>query len=715
MATRSTETRHIAVETALGTDKVYLEAFTYTEELGRPFRMSLQLGSDDPNIDFDQVIGENVTVRMDLASGESRYFNGNVSRFSQTEWDGTVAQYRATVVPWLWFLTQSQDCRIFQNKKVPDIIKDIFREWGFTDFEDRLSGSYRTWEYCVQYRETDFAFVSRLMEQEGIYYYWKHENGKHTLMITDSPGGHDPYPGYETIPYYPSAAALRKEECIREWNIEKEFQPGKYATKDFDFKNPKKDLLSKQPGALPTKGKAFEVYDFPGEYTETGDGSTYARVRMEEIQSDIEVLTGRASSRGLSAGYTFDLDIPATPTMPREDQKRKYLFTAVTLTARAEELESGRGAARQSFECTFTAIPADTKFRSRRITPAPIVQGPQTAIVVGPSGEEIYTDEFGRVKVMFHWDRYAKADENSSCWIRVSQPWAGKKWGAIFLPRIGQEVIVEFIEGDPDRPIITGRVYNGSAKVPYDLPANATMSTVKSNSSKGGGGWNEIRFEDKKDKEQIFIHAQKNMDERVLNNSKEWVGNDRHLIVKKKKYELVEEDRHVHVKGDHLEKFDADVHRKVDGDENTEIQGTQSLKVTMGDIQVKCAMGKVAVHGMQEVHLKSDVKMVLDAPMITLKATTLHLEGSAMTSIKGGVVLINSGGSAQSGSGASPTAPKVAEDAKPADDDNEGEVDEPAQAPQPPKPETYSTQAVTIKKAAIDASPMVEKCPYADD
>jgi type VI secretion system secreted protein VgrG len=438
--------------------------------------------------------------------------------------------FNPTVHPWLWFLTRCADCRIFQQKKVPDIIKEVFGDHGFTDYEESLSGTYRTWDYCVQYRETDFNFVSRLMEQEGIYYYFKHEIDKHTLVLADSVGSHEAFAGYEKLPYFPpDEQALRERDHIYDWNISQEVQPGVYALTDFDFTRPKANLEVKASIKREHARSSMEIYDYPGEYLQTGDGETYVRSRIEELQAEHEQVQGQGNARGLSVGRLFELT-----DYLREDQNREYLIVSATHQVESDAYSSGSGSgAGEVYSCSFTAMPSKQPFRPARTTPKPMVQGLQTAIVVGPSGDEIYTDNYGRVKVSFHWDRYSKSDENSSCWVRVAQVWAGTKWGGIQIPRIGQEVIIEFLEGDPDHPMITGRVYNNDNMPPYDLPANATQSGIKSRSSKGGSAdnFNQLRFEDKKGAEEINLHGEKDWTITIKNDKNQSVGNNETLSV----------------------------------------------------------------------------------------------------------------------------------------------------------------------------------------
>jgi type VI secretion system secreted protein VgrG len=683
----------LAIETPLDDDVLLLISVSGTERLGRPFQYQLELASEDPQIKAEDIVGQNVTIRLDLGAGRTRYFNGYVSRFTQVTAYGRLARYRATVVPWLWLLTRTADCRIYQDQKIPDIIKAVFKKHEMKDFEESLTGSYSKREYCVQYRETDFDFVSRLMEQEGIYYYFKHENGKHMLVLADSPSAHEPYPEFEELEYHPADKGTKTEECVSDWVVETCLQPISYALKDFNFKNIKDDLLTRaKVGGVQAKAdfEGFEIYDYPGKYTKSADGDGYARKRIEELQAQYEVATAISDSRVICTGFTFDLT-----GHPHDDRNGTYLVTSAEYRIDGGESFSVAEASSECiFGCSFTAISADQAFRTPRTTPKPTVAGPQTALVVGPSGQEIYTDEFGRVKVKFHWDRYSKADENSSCWIRVAQVWAGKNWGAIYTPRIGQEVIVEFLEGDPDRPIITGRVYNDQAMPACDPKKNPTMSTLKSNSSKGGAGFNEIRFEDKKGEEQIFIHAEKDEDVRVKNDCKEYIGNERHLIIKSDQFEQVDGDKHLTVKGD----------------QNEKINGSVSLDAGM-DLQQKAGM-KHALEAGMDVHIKGGMKVIVEAGMqLSLKAAGGFVDiGPAGVSISGPMVMINSGGSAGSGGGCSPDAakpPKEAATAKP------GKVSKAPKPPKPPKPATYSSQAKVLQQAGKDGTPFCEECEKA--
>jgi len=515
--------RRVALKTPLGDDVLLLQSLQGVEELGRLFSFSLELVSSDAQIDFNEIIGQNVTVRLDADDSSERFFNGYVSRFIQNETTGDFASYQATVVPWFWFLTRVSDCRIFQEKTVPDIIKEVFDSRGFDQFELRLSRSFVTREYCVQYRETDFNFVSRLMEQEGIYYYFVHEDGQHTMVLVDAPSAHDSCPGAADVTYYPWNLGS-DFHGIRNWVKQAQVDTGMFAHTDYNFKTPGANLLADKADPKEHDHADYEIFDYPGEYENRGDGQDYSEVRLQELQARQQSYSGVGDIRKLYPGHTFTLD-----GYFREEDNQKYLVTSIQHTIHSNEFEAVRASRARFYQANVTSIPANVPFRTERITRRPIVSGPQSALVTGPSGEEIHTDEFGRIKVHFYWDRHDDRDDKSSCWMRVSQAWAGKNWGFIAIPRIGHEVIVEFLEGDPDRPIVTGSVYNGENGVPYDLPANKTQTGLKSRSSKGGStdNFNEIRFEDKIGEEQVYVHAEKNQDNIVENDETTSVGHDR--------------------------------------------------------------------------------------------------------------------------------------------------------------------------------------------
>ena len=517
-------TRLAQVTSPLGPDVLVLKSLGGGEELGRLYDYQLQLTSHDAAIDLNQLLGKPMGVSVLLDDGSQRYFHGIVARCSQNIDSGQFASYQVTLRPWLWLLSRTSDCRIFQNLSIPQIIKQVFRDLGFSDFEDALSRPYREWEYCVQYRENSFDFVSRLMEQEGIYYFFRHEKDRHVLVLADAYGAHTTVPGYASVPYYPKDEQQRERDHLFDWHLAQEVQPGSLELNDYDFQRPSARIDVRSAMPRPHSAGDYPLYDYPGTYVQSQDGEHYARTRIEALQSLHERIELAGNARGIGAGHLFSLT-----GFSRQDQNREYLIVGARYYVVQESLESGSSGGAAQFESSLTCIDAQQSFRPLASTSRPIVKGPQTAIVVGPAGEEIWTDQFGRVKVHFYWDRHDQSNENSSCWIRVSQAWAGKNWGSMQIPRIGQEVIVSFLEGDPDRPIITGRVYNAEQTVPYDLPANATQSGMKSRSSKGGSpaNFNEIRMEDKKGAEQLYIHAERNQDIVVEVNETHSVGNDR--------------------------------------------------------------------------------------------------------------------------------------------------------------------------------------------
>jgi type VI secretion system secreted protein VgrG len=678
------DNRRIGVATPLGTDVLLLSSFQGEEGISRLFHFDLELLSENESIDFDAMVGKNVTIWITLADGNERYINGQVSRFSQGGRDANFTSYHAEVVPWLWFLTRTSDCRIFQKKKAPDIIQKIFTDFGFKDYALRLYGSFVEREYCVQYRETAFNFVSRLMEEEGIFYFFEHENGKHTLVLTNSPTEHKPCPHQATVRYEKSAGGWQDNDVILEWRLQQELRSGKYTLDDYDFENPATDLTVNVSG----KG-TYELYDYPGEYTKRAAGDDLVRVRLQETETPYQVGYGSSDCRAFTSGYKFNLT-----DHYRGNQNQAYALTLVRHAASQGGDFRSRSMAtndeefnyRNNFEC----IPGSTPFRPGRLTPEPVVQGAQTAVVVGPSGEEIFTDKYGRIKVQFHWDREGKLDENSSCWIRVSQLWAGKKWGSVYTPRVGQEVIVDFLEGDPDRPIVTGRVYNGEQLPPYDLPGEKTKSTIKTYSSKGGGGFNEIRFEDKKGSEQIFIHGEKNLDVRIKKDVFETFGNDTHLIVDTDQFEQVKGDKHQYVKGDMNEKVD----------------GTKSLTAGL-DHEEKVGMN-FALEAGTEIYLKAGANLVIESGI----SLTLKVGGNFINLNPGGVfisgtmVMINSGGAAGSGAGASPQTPQAPQEADKADPGQASTL--PAPPKVPVRPKFSSAAAMVMKQAALTGAPFCD-------
>ena len=512
----SQATRKARLKTPLGEDTLVLIELNATEELGRLFEFRIDALSTERDIDFDSCIGQACCVTFKSFDIE-RNWNGILV---EGQWLGPKNDnfaYRLVLRPWFWLLTRTTDCRIFENKNVTDIIKQVFSDRGFNDFENKTTESYPKIEYCVQYRETDFDFISRLMEEYGIYYFFEHSSDKHMLIMADSKSSLKTIPGLATLPFVALAGSDRRDEQnVVEWVAERSLQTGKVELKDYDYLKPNAKLLSDANGSAKYSKSKLEFYDYPGRYTEQSDGDRFAKIKLEAQQARDERRFARGNAAGLYPGGLSRLEKHLKPS-----ENIEYVIVAATHRFRAEGYRSGSGSQTgEPYEGYFTLLPSDRAYRSLPTTPKSFVRGPQTAKVVGKSGEEIDVDEHGRIMVEFYWDRKKMQSRR----VRIAQIWSGKNWGGIFIPRIDQEVVVEFLEGDPDRPLVTGTVYNNNNKVPYTLPDNKTKGGWKTDSTKGHGGYNEIVFEDKKGSEDIGVHAQKDLDVVVLNSETRKIG-----------------------------------------------------------------------------------------------------------------------------------------------------------------------------------------------
>ncbi|MCA9288321.1 MAG: type VI secretion system tip protein VgrG [Phycisphaerales bacterium] len=652
--TRTQAFRHMGVA-GPGDEVLLLRSISGTEQLGRLFEYQLECVSENEEVSFEEWLGQNVSIRFSTHGGEEeRFLNGIVSEMEQTGVIGRLAVYRLVVVPFIWILTRRADCRIFQDKTVPEIVVELLKERGFSDVEDRLTRSYRPWEYCVQYRETDLNFITRLMEQEGMYFYFVHEEGKHTLVLGDDPGSHEKKQGVESLPFFPPGAKSVARPHVYHWRVRKQIQTTAYATTDFNYERPKDDLFVRGSKLKSHEFGEIEMFDYPGEYAEYADGETIARLRTEELAVAHETIDAQTTSRQVGSGQKFALE-----GHPRGDQARDYLVVGTTLEASTDAYDGGQVDTDGSFtfRCGFDCIPGDTPFRLARSTPKPVIPGPQTAIVDGLDGEDITTDELGRVWVRFHWDLYSKPGERATCWLRSSQDIAGKKWGAMYVPRKGHEVIVTFMEGDPDRPLITGRVYNGENKPAYDPKSMPTISGIKTNTVKGEG-FNEIRFDDKAGHEQIFIHAQKDMDIRVKETVRHTVEKEYHFTVESNYYYKTGGDHHVETSGSYHETICGDRHIIADGNEMKEIGGNQDLTVsgsvtegisgawsvdTSGAITIKSATGITLECGGSKVEIKPGGVRLTSAGPIINKAGGAFQVKSALTKVQSGTVSVKAG------------------------------------------------------------------------
>jgi type VI secretion system secreted protein VgrG len=683
------KSRMLSIATPLGDDVLYLLGFDGRDEHSRISSYQLDMFSDEDDIQAKDIVGKNVTVTLAFPDGAPRFFNGFISRFSNEGTGPRGTQYKAEMVPWLWFLTQTADCRIFQEKDVKEIIEKIFTDLGFTDFDfSGVTGHHPKREYCVQYRESDFDFVSRLVEQEGIFYFFKHENGKHTLMMADSKAAYKDAADNKAV-YIAKQAGEERFDNIKSWDHNFEFRSGKVMYADYNFKkpnntrNPTYEILKGNTNsvvALDNMDK-FEVYDYPGEYTEPADAAAIAKMRMEEIEAGHDIVTGTSICRSFNPGSTFTVEKHKV----KSEVGKKYVLTSVAHSARVTSYITGAGEAEENYSNSFTCVPESVLIRPARTSQKPRVHGVQTAVVTGPPGEEIWPDEYGRVKVQFHWDREGKMDDKSSCWVRSAMPGAGRGFGIMSIPRIGQEVIITFIDGNPDRPIITGSVYNPGQMPARKLPDCKTMSYIRSNTCPGGQGHNELQFEDKKGAEQIYIHGEKDVNIRCKNNYnlivgyekedgsyRELIHNKKESVVKGERNEkivgntklLIEGDSDTVIKGKKKETT-GENHLHVKGDRKTKVDANDGLTVG-SDREVKAGMNYALEAGMN-VHIKAGMSMVLEAGLqLTFKVGGNFVDISPVgVAINGTTVLINSGGAAGSGPGCSPAEPTDAAEAAP--------------------------------------------------
>ena len=638
----------------LGKDVLVLSRFDAVEGLSEIFEYRLELLSSQPNINFDNALGHNCCAKFKSPDGPDRCFNGVMV---EAQWIGQredLYVYRATLKPWYWLLSRTSDCRVWHDKTAVEIITQVFNDRGFSDFEKATTKEYPKLGYCVQYRETDLAFTMRLMERHGIYFFFKHTDSKHTLVLADSKSSHHPIPGHAVLPYFPPSQVRRDQEHVDHWVAERRFRTGKYETTDYDFKQPGKNLKSQKEANANYNKSKMEIFDYPGKYLVQNDGDDFADVRLQADQSldkrrhatgnAISVFPGglttlknlssaggsggndemsarsmRESASSASSSSSSSVSSPGSSSASgrggSSNEDIEYLTVRASHTFMLQSYRSGAGAGTDYFG-SYEFVDASIPYRAPLSTPRPIVHGPQTAKVVGKEGEEIDVDEHGRILVLFHWDR----KKNNSCRARVAQMWAGKGWGTQFIPRIGMEVVVEFLEGDPDRPIVIGSVYNGDNNYPYKLDANKTQSGIKSDSSLGHSGYNEFMFEDKASQEKIRMHAQKDHEVTILNKETTEIG----------------------------EKFaDFGASRKT-----TLINGNDELTIKMGDQKLKIPLGKQTVDiGMQQdtevglsISMKAGLAITLTcgASSIAITPTSISLT-SGVISLTAPVVNIGAG------------------------------------------------------------------------
>jgi type VI secretion system secreted protein VgrG len=658
------ETRSLKLKTPLGEDALLLIGFKGHEELSRLFRFELEMVSENDNVQATDVVGKNITFSVALADGSPRFFNGFISQFGAGEEEHDRRTYHAEVVPWLWFLSQTSDCRIFQNKTVPQIIEQLFGDLSFTDYELNLQQDHAPREYCVQYRESDYDFAARLMEEEGIFYYFRHEDGKHTLVLADHKGAYfDCKENSVDLPIDVGSRAL--PDHLTSWAHEFSFRPGRWAQTDYNFTTPSTSLMSQSKTVMRIPGlDKFEVYDYPGSFGDKGAGSALTKLRMEEVESAHDIVHGTALCKTFTPGGRFTIG-----NHPSSDEEGKsYVIRTIGHEAHETVTYETRSSADFEYTNKFTCIPDSVVFRAPRKTTKPIVHGVQTAVVVGPPGEEIYTDEFGRVKVQFHWDREGKKDENSSCWVRVSQSHGGNGFGSINIPRMGEEVILSFLEGNPDRPIITGRVYHKESMPPYGLPDSKVICGMKSKTYKGSG-YNEYVMDDTPGGELIREHGQYDKDstiehdlrEHVMNNRSRDVAVNETVSIGSNQSISVGADRSVSVGGkqtitvgaDHSESIGANHDLTISAKQNTSIGSSQKIVVgatreaSINADDLLSVSGKLTIGAEGDIEISSGSKITLtvggssitiEDSKISIKSTTVLVEGDAKVETKSAMI-----------------------------------------------------------------------------
>ncbi|HUF28328.1 MAG TPA: type VI secretion system tip protein TssI/VgrG [Gemmatimonadaceae bacterium] len=627
-------TRPMTIESVLGADKLLLLGLYGEEGVSSPAVFTLDLASEDPQIPAERMLGSAIAIGVETSAGVRR-LHGIVRRFTQGERSDRRTEYQAEMVAWPWLLSLDADFRVFQNQSVPEIVEEVVKARGFSDFELRLRGSYAPREYCVQHGESDLAFISRLLEEEGIFWFVEHEKSKHVVVFADQPSVLKPLKNAESIHMAAAGAGWEAQDVVITLHADHRMHSGKVTLSDFDMEKPTARLLRTEGG---DKG---EIYAYPGGYRDADKGERLGRLRVEAEEVHRQLVRGESTSRHLRPGGIVEIT-----GHYRRSFNAKYQILQVR-----HSIQQGLGDAPFEYRNEFLAMPHDVPYRPPRLTPKQRTHGVTTAIVVGPSGEEIWTDKYGRVKVQFHWDRVGKKDDKSSCWVRVSTPWAGKNFGAIHIPRVGDEVLVDFLHGDPDQPYVIGSLYNGEKMPPHTLPANQTQSGIKTRSSKSGAAdnANELRFEDKKGSEQILLHAERDLKIEVENDEIRDIENERKTTVKKDDTRTVKEGNDVVKisKGDQTLDIAAGKQTvTIQGNQAITVkQGNQELIIKMGNQKTEVKLGKSSSEAMQSIELKVGQNSIkIDQAGVTIKGMQVKVEGQIQAQVKAPITQINGDG-----------------------------------------------------------------------
>ncbi len=622
-------------------DDFHLVRMTGRETLSQSYRFEIEVVSPYPDIELTPTLGQPalITLLDQTNSGEpyTRYIHGVVTEAELEDCSLRQSTYHFVLEPKTELLNLRSGCRIFQQQTIEEIITTLLQDAGFSGDEYRfdLQELHPARDYCVQYNETELNFIQRLLEEEGVHYYFEHEEALHRIVFSDSSATHSPLENDPIVPYFHDAQGTLREQHIFKFDYSEAIVSGKTQIRDYDFTRPVLKLESQQQFEI---DQQLEVYNYPGRFNTSELGDHFANVILQSINAQRILVNAESDINRMIPGLSFQLE-----EHERDELNTEYYITQVEHEcSQPQVLEQGATTEGSKYTNRISAIPFDVPFRAPLTTPVPYVHGCQTAIVSGPDGEEIYTDQYGRIKVQFHWDRVGQRDEQSSCWMRVSQLFAGKQYGSMFIPRIGEEVLIDFLEGNPDRPMVTGRLYHGLNRAPYPLPDNKTMSTIKTNSSKGGEGFNEIRIEDKKGEEQLFTHAEKDLEQMTHNDHKEWVGNEHHRILEMNEYREIKGDEHVKTQQRYSRQVNSDMHLIIGNNHQVDIAKNQYT------------------YAGSELHYTSGVKHALEAGVeIAFKAggSLLTINPGGVT-FKGAQVKLNAGGGGGSGTRAAPIAPQ---------------------------------------------------------
>lgn len=616
------QNRRLKVEGNLPQEKMNLKAAEVRDGLSVIPEFIIEFMSPDKNLNMDDLVGHPMAVGILDKDENWQMKRGTCVALQYLGLFQGFAHYSATVHPWLWFLTRRIDNRIFQEKNVIDIVREVIEIAGFSGKLDlRTSATYQPREYTVQYDETDYAFICRLMEEEGIYFFFDYSGDVEKMVLADGVGAHRPGPGGDAVEYaFEGSAEQQREDTIFRWLWGESVTSGKVTLDDYDFTKARTDLrvLKSMPRG-DHANKDHEIYEYPGGYMDTGLGEDRVKVKMEAVAREYRIWRATSNLRTLSVGDLFTLH-----SHPREDQNAEYMVTSAVFQYQIEP-EGGADGNRQTaseddeverppgqlefvkkhqdtFRCQFTAIEKSTQYRAPQTTPWPTIAGLHTAEVVGPENEEIYTDEYGRIKVQFHWDRLGEKNENSSCWIRTMNPWTGRQWGMISVPRIGMEVVVQFEGGDPDRPIVVGALYNDVNMPPYPLPEDKMISGVKTNRYKGGGGFHELIMDDQSDQELVRFQSERDYRQIVKNNAEITIG----------------------------------LEHQSPGDLTQTIQNSKTETLNTGDLSVDVKAGKATIKAAMSIELicgQSTIK--IEPAQITITTPTFKVDADLTAEMSG--------------------------------------------------------------------------------